>query len=89
MGIQEWGVIVGAAISLSLLVGPWMFLVHGQLAKLIGQVDDLRQDVVALRGELDRIRDNHLAHIYARLGKMPCPTHEVRLTAIEKRIERE
>ena len=82
MNPHDWGVVVGVAISLALALLPWMFLIHGKLARLIAQVEDMRADIA-------EIRDNHLAHIYARLGKMPCPTHEVRLTAIEKRMERE
>ncbi|HUT11247.1 MAG TPA: hypothetical protein VMY42_12170 [Thermoguttaceae bacterium] len=78
MGMAEWGIVAG--IATPVIVG---------LAAIYAKLAILSVTVKQLGKSLMKIEDNHLPHIYARLGKMPCPTHEVRLTAIEKRIERE
>lgn len=74
MSVQEWGIVVGVAMSAVLALGPWMFMVHAKLAVLSTQV-------ARLETKVDRMVD-------AEQERLPqCIQHETALRELQRRWE--
>jgi hypothetical protein len=74
MTIEQWGIVVGALVSVSLALVPWMFMVHARLAVLAVQLSGLEQKVDKLIAESDR------------RGPI-CALHEARLDSQEAQLD--
>jgi len=81
--VQQWGIVIGVAMSGLLALGPWMFMVHAKLAVLANQmlvlckkVDDAAEANQRLwtfyaRHEAKlETQDVQLAHIGERLREL-------------------
>ncbi len=80
MAFPEWSFIVGAALSVALTAGPWMFKVHAKLAVIASKIIDLCE-------KLDRTQDEHrrLWEVCSR-HESRLDTHDVQLSHIAERL---
>jgi hypothetical protein len=83
MAFIEWSFILGAALSVALAAGPWMFKVHAKLAVIASKVVDLCD-------KLDRTQDEHrrLWEVCSR-HESRLDTHDVQLSHIAERLRGE
>ena len=81
MTAQEWGIVIGVAVSASVALGPWTFMVHAKLAVIAAQI-------VALGEKVEKAADanRELWSLYAqhevRLG-----THDVQHAHVAERLQ--
>ncbi|NLY02370.1 MAG: hypothetical protein GXY83_40310 [Rhodopirellula sp.] len=80
MTTEEWSIVVGVAMSASLALGPWMFMVHAKLAVIAGQIVTLVEKIEKLTESHDRRLMMCIEH-QAKLE-----THEVQLRHVEQRL---
>jgi hypothetical protein len=78
--VEEWGILVGVAVSVALALGPWMFMVHAKLAVIASQIVDLVSKVEKLAESHERRLNLCLEH-QARLE-----SHEIQLKYIDERL---
>jgi len=83
MTFPEWSFFVGAALSVMLTAGPWMFKVHAKLAVIASKIVDLCE-------KLDRTQDEHrrLWEVSSR-HESRLDTHDVQLSHIAERLRGE
>jgi hypothetical protein len=80
MSIPEWGLIVGAVLSVGLAVGPWMFMVHAKLAVIASKIVDLCETMDRNSAEhrsLWEVASRHASRL---------DTHDVQITHIAERL---
>ena len=80
MTVQDWISVIGIAVSVVLVLGPWMFKVHAKLAVIATRIVDLSEKVEKLAGAADRLWLLSADH-EARLD-----THEVELEFVADRL---
>ena len=80
MSIQDWLSVIGIAVSVVLVLGPWMVKVHAKLAVIATRIVDLSAKVEKLAEAADRLWSLS-AHHEARLD-----THEVELEFVAERL---
>lgn len=80
MSIPEWSLIVGSLLSVSLAVGPWMFMVHAKLAVIASKIVDLCDSIDRTSAEHRRLWEVANRH-ESRLD-----THDVQFTHIAERL---
>jgi hypothetical protein len=80
MSAQEWGIVIGAATSALLAVGPWMVMVHAKLAVIAHQIGELSRSVekaAAAQKELWSLLAEHEARLQ---------THGVQFAHVAERL---
>lgn len=80
MAVQDWISVTGIAVSVVLVLGPWMFKVHAKLAVIATRIVDLSEKVEKLADAADRLWLLSASH-EARLD-----THEVELQYAAERL---
>jgi hypothetical protein len=80
VSVQEWGIIVGVAMSAVLALGPWMFMVHAKLAVLANQMSLLCRKMDKASETHEKFWSVHARH-EARLE-----THQVQIAQIGERL---
>ena len=73
MGTQEWGILIGAATSALLALGPWLVMVHAKLAVIahqIGQLGASLEKMAEVQQELRTRFAEHHAHLAERLDAL-------------------
>ena len=80
MSIQDWLSVIGIAVSVVLVLGPWMVKVHAKLAVIATRIVDLSAKVEKLAEAADRLWSLSANH-EARLD-----THEVELEFVAERL---
>ena len=81
MSAQEWGILIGAATSALLALGPWLVMVHAKLAVIahqIGQLGASLEKAAAAQKELWA----QFAEHHARLE-----THDVQFAHLAERLD--
>ena len=71
MTTQEWGIVVGVIISITLLLAPWMAMVHAKLAVVASRIADLTMTVAATgraHGDLLREHDRQIIRLEERVN---------------------
>ena len=77
----DWGIVIGAATSALLALGPWMFMVHAKLAVIASQIEQLSRSVeksAAAHKELWSLCAQHEARL---------DTHDVRFVHLNERLQ--
>lgn len=80
MTAQDWISVTAIAVSVVLVLGPWMFKVHAKLAVIATRIIDLSDKVERLADTADRLWSFSAQH-EARLD-----THEVELEHVAERL---
>jgi hypothetical protein len=83
MALDQWSVIIGAAVSIVLAMGPWMFKVHAKLAVIASKIVDLCETMDRASQEYRRLWETCSRH-ESRLD-----THDVQLSHIAERLRRD
>lgn len=81
MTAQEWGIVIGMAVSALLALGPWMFMVHAKLAVIAAQIVQLGEKVEKAAEANQQLWSRYAQH-EARLE-----THDVQFAHVAQRLQ--
>ena len=62
MCLEQWTIVIGALMSITLTIGPWMFMVHAKLAVLASQVQFLCRKLEKAANVHDQLTGLHTRH---------------------------
>ena len=69
MCLQQWTIVIGVLTSVTLAIGPWMFMVHAKLAVLASQVQFLCRKIdkaTTVHENLTSLHTRHEARLEAQ-----------------------